>query len=381
VSRSSKRARRCDGDTTRTKTLSAFDVDNCYLTPLPTFNDRGEPEDVEMGLGLAFCEALGVLAVSDCSWRSTLYGFSVNRDSATGVPMLVQKWRLCGFRLYHPRIFNFDGAVGYSGRLAFTKDRRRPLLLATDHGLNVVHVVDPVRGSLVGDLAPAGSIDGPRGIATRGSLVAVSFWRDRTPGNSGVAMYRRDGNTSWRQLWCVAEPRVPAWCSFTGPGGLRISRDEQYVATAFIKDTKAVLMLNASTGEPIKYLQAELCGASDVEEHPDQDGWLVACCCKTTPTDATVDFVVDTTHRDGEYTLRQASLPTKSEPGHARCKHGEVAALALVPGLGLVARCFDGPHHLVLFTTPSMAAMGAMSGLRVAWITVVVRGVFRRARK
>jgi hypothetical protein len=64
-------------------------------------------------------------------------------------------------------------------------------------------------------------------------------------------------------------------------------------------------------------------------------------------------------------------------PGAADGEFDFPVALAVVPGLGLVVRELDG-CRLQVFATPDTIAMAAMSHVRVAWMVVVARGVFRR---
>jgi hypothetical protein len=56
---------------------------------------------------------------------------------------------------------------------------------------------------------------------------------------------------------------------------------------------------------------------------------------------------------------------------------GSLAALAVVPGLGLVVREV-GNLRLQVFATPDTIAMASMSHVRVAWMSVVARCVLRR---
>jgi hypothetical protein len=69
---------------------------------------------------------------------------------------------------------NFEDEAGFSGHLAFSGPATARLLLVTDAGHDVVHVIDVVGRVHVGYVAAPGTIAGPRGITTRGSLVAVS---------------------------------------------------------------------------------------------------------------------------------------------------------------------------------------------------------------
>ncbi len=60
--------------------------------------------------------------------------------------------------------------------MAFTGPVTSRLLLLTDAGHDAVHVIDVAEGLHVGYVAAPGTIAGPRGVAARDSLVAVSAW-------------------------------------------------------------------------------------------------------------------------------------------------------------------------------------------------------------
>ena len=359
-----------------------FDVDNCYLTTLEVKDADGKQVVLDSGIGLAFCHATGQLALSDCFYlhgrsAGSVSAFLLDREKGTGTPSFVEQWKLprpTHLDLDDEYMFGFGSGLGLSGALAFTEDGP-PLLLAADHGRHAVHVIDPVHGSSLGHLVPEGTIVAPRGVSTQGSMVAVSFWRNRTPGNSGVALFQRTGDLAWTALWSVTYSPVKDWYEFRCPNNIRIAKDGEHIAVSFSDGNDSVLLLDAKNGDAVGYLAAELGNVWDMEEC--QDGWLVSCVSNFT-SEYTVYFVgTRDTGKDG-VGLRQTRLPTKPRSDFA---HVQAVALVLVPGLGLVARTTRPRRPLALFTTPDLAAMGAMSGLRVAWITVVVRGVFRRARK
>ncbi len=97
----------------------------------------------------------------------------------------------------------FKFAVG-GGRLAFlpatTASLSRPLLLATDAGVDAVHLVDVVGRSHAGYLAPPGSIAGPRGVAASGTspLVVISAWKEWDSGDHVVVVYKGSG-AAWQR--------------------------------------------------------------------------------------------------------------------------------------------------------------------------------------
>ncbi len=108
----------------------------------------------------------------------------------------------------------------------------------------------------------------------------------------------------------------------------------------------------------------------DVEEV--EGGWLVACAASDT-----VEFVGDDGAGDGG-----GDRPSLGKAGGGKGSgDGEFdfpVALAVVPGLGLVVREVGNGGRLQLFATPDTIAMATMSHVRVAWMAVVARGVFRR---
>jgi hypothetical protein len=72
--------------------------------------------------------------------------------------------------------------------------------------------------------------------------------------------------------------------------------------------------------------------------------------------------------------------------GKHGCGDGEFefmhpAALALVPGLGLVVREYSNGGRLQLFATVDAVAMAAMSISKTTWMTAVARACFAIRRK
>jgi hypothetical protein len=121
-------------------------------------------------------------------------------------------------------------------------------------------------------------------------------------------------------------------------------------------------------GGLVRHVATRLSLPFDVEEV--EGGWLVAC-----SGSHSVEFVGDDGAGAG---VGRPSLG-KAGGGYGS-GDGEFdfpVALAVVPGLGLVVREHDG-CRLQVFATPDTIAMAAMSHVRVAWMTVVARGVVRR---
>jgi hypothetical protein len=273
--------------------------------------------------------------------------------------------------------FKFEDAPGYSGCLAFTpsatttsgsSSSAHPLLLVTDVGHDAVHVVDVVGGSHAGYLAPHGSIAGPRGVAACGTspLVAVSAWKERYCGNHVVVVYRGSGAV-WEAVQVIGG-------GFGGPGprdgqlkwpyGLRFTREGSGICVGDYGNSH-VSVFRVGDGGFVRHIATHLVCAMDVEEV--EGGWLVACSGINS-----VKLVCDGAGGDGG--------DGRSSLGKAGGGDGELrdpAALAIVPGLGLVVQDF-GNERLQVFTTPDAIAMASMSHVRVAWMSVVARGILRR---
>jgi hypothetical protein len=267
-----------------------------------------------------------------------------------------------------------------SGR---SSDARR-LLLVTDAGNNAVHLVDVVDRRLshwhVGYVAPPGYIDGPRGVAVSGTspLVAVSAWKKRYSGNHVVVVYRGSG-TAWEADRVIGGGFGSPW-SLDGqldmPFGLRFTRDGSGLCVADSWNGRACLF-RVGDGTFVRHMATWLGLPHDVEEV--EGGWLVA------GGSHTVEFVDNDASGDGggDRPSFGAGRPSLGRAGGVwGSGHGELgslAALAVVPGLGLVVREV-GNLRLQVFATPNTIAMASMSHVRVAWMCVVARGVLRRQR-
>jgi hypothetical protein len=135
---------------------------------------------------MAACPTLGLLVTSDHS-ANTLDVFTLPSDSGAVTRVGMFGDPEC------PVQFNFGklatAALVTSGYLVFTGPATSRLLLVTDAGHDAVHVIDVARQVHVGYVAAPGTIAGPRGVAARGSLVAVSAWKKARSGESA---------TTWR---------------------------------------------------------------------------------------------------------------------------------------------------------------------------------------
>jgi hypothetical protein len=234
-----------------------------------------------------------------------------------------------------PMQFKFsDGDL--SGWMAFTGPATSRLLLVTDAGHDAVHVIDVVGGVHVGYVAAPGAIAGPRGVAARGSLAAVSSWKISWHGENVVRLFEGSG-ASWTAVRVLAGGfwgRGSADGQLYGPFGLRFSGDgtELVVADA---DNHRVSMFRVEDGAFVRQVATGLSRPYDVEEC--EGGWLVAC-----HHTHTVEFVSGGVDGGG------AGRPRLAEWCHP-------SALALVPGLGLVVRdAGTASKRFQVFTSPAV---------------------------
>ena len=254
-----------------------------------------------------------------------------------------------------------------SGGLAFTDPTctTAPLLLVTDDGNDAVHVIDVGARAHTGYVGALGSIPGPRGVAARGSLVAVSCWKEGDCGEHVVRVFEGSG-ADWAPLRVLGGGfGLPGAADgqLKEPYGLRFTGDGRGVAVVDVGNGRVSLFTVFSVGDGsfVRQLASGLRRPWDVEEC--EGGWLVVC-----RFSCSVEFVGG----DG------AGQATLGERGSGDGEFYGPTALALVPGLGLVVREFGNDGRLQVFATPDAIAMAAMSGVRVAWMVAAARGVARR---
>jgi hypothetical protein len=344
------------------------------LVPLPALKTT-----CGMGRGLAACPTLGVLATSDYNknklsvWgvpggasggggASGRAGASAGagaggvsgggRGDGGGMKLVCT---LGGAGSVAPMQFKFFCNSHVSGYLAFTppaaattttsgtSSSARPLLLVTDVGHDAVHLVDVVGRTHAGYLASPGTIAGPRGVAVSGAspLVAVSAWKERHSGDHVVVVYRGSGAV-WEAVRVIGG-------GFGGPGkgdgqfsmpfGLRFSGDGTGICVADLGNARASVF-RVSNGGFVRHTATGLNRPIDVEEV--EGGWLVACL-----DSHSVVSVGDGVGGDGggRPSLGKAGGLMGSGDG----EFNGPAALAVVPGLGLVVREAGNDGRLQVF--------------------------------
>jgi hypothetical protein len=253
-----------------------------------------------------------------------------------------------------------------SGWMAFTSPATSRLLLLTDAGHDAVHVIDVAGRMHAGYVAAPGTIPGPRGVAARGSLAAVSVWKAHDSGDHVVQLFEGSGAT-WAGVRVVAG-------GFGGPGsadgqlhrphGLRFTADGARLAVADAGDNR-VSVFRVEDGSFVAHLAMWLSWSYDVEEC--EGGWLMACW-----NSDTIEFVGGDVDGGGVVRARLGKWGSGDRVFDGPC------VLSLVPGLGMVVRELGNGGRLLVFATPDVVAMASMSAARVAWMVGVARGVCHR---
>jgi hypothetical protein len=281
-----------------------------------------------------------------------------------------------------------------------------PLLLVADEGSDAVHLIDAGGGVHVGNAAPPGTIEGPRGVAARGCLVAVSAWKDGYHGQRSIHVLqlvegaRGDaGGSVWAPLRTIScedghtrgmVPTLPS--PLCQPIGLRFTTDLGTVGSdhVVVADSRSgkLPMFRVTDGEHVRDVAdlQPLDGPCDLEQCG--GGWVVACL--GAPVVHLVPGARDSLNASTDApsssttTCADACKPSiirLMEDGEWDDEFCYPTALAAVAGLGLVVRECGRYHGRVqVFMTREAAAMATMSIARVAWLVSVTRGMESRAR-
>ena len=211
---------------------------------------------------------------------------------------------------------------------------------------------------------------GPRGVAARGDMIAVSAWATFYETEHAVHLFQ-GSDTAWTpvRVLCGGFGRPGrAHGQLNQPYGVRFSRDGAHLAVADSANNR-VCLFRVSSGAFAGHVATKVRVAWDIEECC--SGWLVACWCS--------DSVEHVSHAmgTGKAGLRVpgARSTRAAEPG---VDFLLPSALALVPWLGLLVREEARQGRIQVFATPDVMAMSGMSENRVAWMGSVVRGVRQR---
>ncbi len=310
------------------------------------------------GFGLAVCPILGLLVLSDIH-KNTLLVFALP-ERCSGDADLILKYIFGG---PESSLFSFLAhSVGASGYLAFTAGRDTPpLLLVTDAGHHAVHVVNVASQLHVGYVCAPGSVSGPRCVASKDCLVAVSCWAHYDSGDHVVRLFEGSGAV-WAPVRVLGLGcgfgNAPG--QFNEPFGVRFAADGLRIVVADSRNHRVSTYLVAD-GSFERHLAQGLDFPIDVEECA--GGWFVAWWFS-----CGVQFV------SGEVGERPQRLIKPESNGTFRSP----AALSLTSSLGLVVRQKPGGLPICVFATPDMIAMDAMSSMRVAWMGVVARCIARK---
>jgi len=305
-------------------------------------------------LGVAHCDFLGLLVVSVMD--NTLRVFASPR---------LGKDLDCLYSLGGDTMqFRFGDVVTRSGFLAFTGPASARYLVVTDAGQDAVHVIDVVCATHVGYVAAPNSIVGPRGVAARNSLVAVSAHRVRERGDHVIQLFEGGGAT-WTPVRVLGGGLGLADGQLQGPWGLRFADDDD-LAVIVVADmcNRRVSMFRVSDGSFVRQVALDIPYPVDVEEFG--NGWLVG-------TAVILPFCM--------YVVGNGRTTKTLESAQGSC-----ACLATVRNVGLVV----GSHATVrniglveregrvqVFATYDAIAMAAMSVERVQWMAVVARGILQ----
>jgi hypothetical protein len=232
------------------------------------------------------------------------------------------------------------------------------LLLVAEPGRSLVHVIDVVSRTHVGYVVTLESKTAPWGIATRGSLVAVSCWTYREyPRNHSVRLYE-GGGPSWTRVRTIGcgpvDPQV------RDPRGVRFTVDGSAVVVANGSGRGGRVLVYEVIDGGFREVLSKCAGkVYDVEPH--DDGWFVMS--------RDMDGTWQLSHIDAFGARRHVNWPGGSSLW---------ASIACVPGLGLLVRTDD---TLQVLADPLTAATYTMSTARVSWMTVCCRAIRHKETK
>ena len=318
------------------------------MIPLPRFKTV-----CGLGVGMAACPVLRLLVTSSHSDLS-VFSLPDSLDLKAGAFTLLRI--IGGSGSIEPLYIKFNFCPGgfVSGYMAFTGcAAAERLLVVGDAGNDAVHVIDVVHGQHVGYVAAPGMISNPRGVASRGTKVAVSASRFLSV--CEVVVYEGSGST-WtaeRVIQMEKHREILFGLRFTGDGtGLVVGVGNPHGEKGCVK------VIGVEDGSLVRTDPVDACNPVDVEDCGEH-GWAVS---------------------DGGWNFHRIEFIGDVHSTGAVGKHGRgdgefdrPFAMAVVPGLGLVVREYHNGGRLQLFATADGIAMAAMSISKTTWMMAVAR--------
>jgi hypothetical protein len=322
--------------------------------------------------GIAVSTALNVIAVSRTVSLGQYYYddcvevFAIPPDvRIAGVPPKLDLLYTLGGRLCPPPVVFRDQLLNL-GALAFSDPGHdgatTPVLFVADADNDTVHVVDVVGKrhlGYVGDRSSGSSeASHPRGVASRGPLVAVASW-DRYGHGDHIVKLFTGGGSDWAHLRTIGGAVGGADGQLCRPNGVSFTPDGTGVLVADLGNGRLSLF-DAVDGAFVRHLATS--PFSPLCVHEWEDGWVVPF----------------QRYRGFKVTGEVQFLPRAGPRLASRLVEFQtwVGGLVPVPGLGLVIWAQDGMH---LVARGDHVAMGAMSQARVAWMGACYKAILCKA--
>jgi hypothetical protein len=338
---------------------------------------------------IAVCAELGLVVFSD-KRMNTISMFSVRtHDKLSLLGTLGGRHTPCPLQFAFSSNDADKQRPGGGGMMAFTGSALQHVLVVTDVE-DKVHVIDVVHGRHLGFVLPHDRplpIPSPCAVAATGDLVAVSAGR---PDCASRALYSTCVGFT---IQLVRGTLTTSTSIFAGIRWhfLREILVEGGIPRSFLKvsDDGARLLAQISPrfGLPQWTCQEIAVKDGSCLSRIHEEWWMYA--------DALVDVVWDGHEwlllaflQNFGFSEDWALLPTKPRSRLdnlfiASLKEGEPVALACLPGFGFVvlAKQHDHEDHsdacLRFYGFPNVVAMLCMSDIRVAWLSAVIRGLFK----
>jgi hypothetical protein len=361
-----------------------------FYCVLPQAGDSLVPTlttECHSGQGMAVCPVLGVLVTSDSNL------FPIDMDSANDtlsvyalpestLPVggksrgLKLSWVLGGCSSIAPMKFKFFARGSPSGWMVFQGPDASRLLVVTDAGHDAVHCIDVINRVHVGYVAARGTIRGPRGVAAKGSLVAISAWEHSFETKHFVHIYEGSG-AAWTKV------RVVASAELASPLGLRFTTDGEGLAVTSPRRNN-VCFFRVSDGCFVSSVDTVF-SCQDLEEC--SGGWLVVGGWTAVGSVALAPTIlIRFIERHTNNVTTVFYKPTYGGVTSLQTSLYSPSALALVLGLGAVVRVYGSSGKVEtgsvqFLTSPDSIAMASMSTFRVAWMVATFRGLLFRVTR